>query len=98
VPPSTEPWKILAELLRKFLKLIQDQASNKIYITTWDEELTDTEKVIKKPANFPDGLPKNRKHYANYFSGYPNPKKGKVSRVYLKVRFITPTQANYHST
>jgi hypothetical protein len=25
----------------------------------------------------------------NYFSGYPNPKKGKISKVYLKVRFVT---------
>jgi hypothetical protein len=47
VPPSKEPWKALAELLRNFLKLIHEQASNKIYITTWDEELAETEKVKK---------------------------------------------------
>jgi hypothetical protein len=42
------------------------QASTKIYITMWDEELAETEKVIKQPKDLPDGLPtKNRKHYAN---------------------------------
>jgi hypothetical protein len=85
VPPSNEPWKALAKLLRNFLKLIHEQASNKIYITTWDEELAETEKVIKKPKDFPNGLPKSRKHYANYFSGYPNPRKGTASKVFLKV-------------
>jgi hypothetical protein len=71
------------------MKLIHDQASNKIHISTWDPELEETEKRIKKSKHFPEGLPKNRKHFANYFSSYPNPKKGKTSKVYLKVRFVT---------
>jgi serine-aspartate repeat-containing protein C/D/E len=34
VPPSTDPWKAFAELLKKFLKLIQEQVSDKIHIST----------------------------------------------------------------
>jgi hypothetical protein len=90
VPLSTEPWKILAELLRKLLKLIHDQASNKIYITTWDEELADTENIIKKPANFPDGLPKNANTTQTTSVDILTPKKERLPG-YLKVRFITPT-------
>jgi inorganic pyrophosphatase len=77
VPPSNEPWKAFVELLRKFMKLIHDQVSNKIHISAWDPELEETEKRIKKPKDFPEGLPKKRKHFTNYFSGYLNPKKGK---------------------
>jgi hypothetical protein len=90
IPPSTEPWKAFTDTLKKFLKLIHEQVHNKIYIATWDPEFEDTEKIIKKPGDFPEGAAKNRKHYANYFSGYPNPKKNKSSRIYLKVRFLAP--------
>jgi hypothetical protein len=27
--------------------------------------------------------------YVNYFSSYPNPKRGKPSKIYLQVRFVT---------
>jgi hypothetical protein len=87
LPPSTDPWKLLAELLHKFLKHIHEQASNLIYIATWDKEMADSEKVIKKPKDFPEGLPKNRKHYGNYFGGYTNPRKGKASS-HLKGHFF----------
>jgi hypothetical protein len=60
VPPSNEPWKAFSELLRQFMKFIHDQASDKIHISTWDSELEGTEKRIKKPKDFPEGLPKNR--------------------------------------
>jgi hypothetical protein len=80
------------------MKFIHDQASDKIHFSTWDSELEGTEKRIKKPKDFPEGLPKNRQHSVNYFSGYPNPKKGKISKVYLKVRFVTsePKKLPFH--
>jgi hypothetical protein len=72
------------------LKLIQEQAHNKIYIAAWDPDYDATEKVIKKPRDFPEGAAKKRKHYANFISGYPKPKKNKTSKIYLKVRFLAP--------
>jgi hypothetical protein len=52
-------------------------------------ELAEDTPLIKKPSDFPEGSAKNQKKYATYFSGYPNPKRGKPSKVYLKVRFVT---------
>jgi hypothetical protein len=89
VPPSTEPWKAFQEILKKFLKLIQERVSKDIFIATWDKESDELEKTIKKPRDLPEGAAKNQKHFANYFSGYLNPRKGKESKLYLKVRFIT---------
>jgi hypothetical protein len=80
IQPSLEPWKTFVETLRKLLKLI----------AAWDSDYDATEKFIKKPRDFPVGAAKKRKHYANYFSGYPNPKKNKTSKVYLEVRFLAP--------
>jgi hypothetical protein len=71
------------------LKLIQDQVSKDIFIATWDQEQAELEKIIKKPKDLPECAAKYRKHFANYFSGYLNPRKGKESKFYLKVRFIT---------
>jgi hypothetical protein len=88
-PPATEPWKAFHEILKKFLKLIQDQVSKDIFIATWDKESDELEKIIKKPRDLPEGAAKNRKHFANYFSCYLNPRQGKESTLYLKVRFIT---------
>jgi hypothetical protein len=81
------------------LKLIQEQAHNKIYIAAWDPDYDATEKVIKKPRDFPEGAAKKRKHYANYFSGYLNPKKNKTSKIYIsKSDFWPPNRINYPST
>jgi hypothetical protein len=90
IQPLTEPWKAFVDTLKKLMELIHEQVHNKIYIAAWDLKYDDTEKAIKKPRDFPDGAAKNRKHYANYFSGYPNPKKNKTSKIYLKVRFMAP--------
>jgi hypothetical protein len=57
VPLSNEPWNAFIELLLKFLKLIHEQASNKMYITTRDAEMEETEKIIKKPKDFPEAYP-----------------------------------------
>jgi hypothetical protein len=38
------------------------------------------------PKDFPDGLAKNCKSYSTYFSGHPNPKQGKTSKVCLKAK------------
>ena len=89
VPPSKDPWPVFVNLLRKFLKLIQEQVHKNVWISTWDKEMETTEKIIKLPKDFPTGSAKNRKHFSNYFSGYPNPRKDKESKVFLKVRFIT---------
>ena len=90
IQPSPEPWKAFHTTLQQLLKLIQEQVHTKIHIATWDPELDETEKIIKTPNDFPEGAAKNRKHFANYFSGYPNPKRNKASKIYLKVRFTTP--------
>jgi hypothetical protein len=67
--PSTELWKAFHnEILKEFLKLIQDQVSKDIFVATWDKESEELEKVIKKPRDLPGGAAKNRKHFANYFS------------------------------
>jgi hypothetical protein len=58
-PPSTEPWKAFQEILKKFLKLIQDQVSKDIFIATWDKESDELEKIIKKPRDLPEGAAKN---------------------------------------
>jgi hypothetical protein len=55
VPPSTEPWKTFQEILKNFLKLIQEQVSKDICITTWDQEQAELEKIIKKPKDPPIG-------------------------------------------
>jgi hypothetical protein len=89
VPPSTEPWKTFSDLLKKFLKSLQEQTTKKLHIAPWDPELGKVADNIKKPSDFPEGLARNRKTYATYCSGYPNPQRGKLSRVYLKVRFVT---------
>jgi hypothetical protein len=89
VPPcSTEPWKAFTDLLKKFLQYIQDQTTKKLHIATWDKEL-EAASLIRKPRDFPDGTAKNRNTYVTYFSGYPNPQKGKESKVYLKMHFVT---------
>jgi hypothetical protein len=90
IQPSLEPWKTFVKTLRKLLKLMQEQAHNKIYIAPWDPDYNATEKVIKKSKDFPKGAAKKPKHYTNHFSGYPNPKKNKTSKIYLKVRFLAP--------
>jgi hypothetical protein len=90
IQPSTEPWKAFADNLKKLLKLLHEQVHEKIHITVWDPEHEETEKVIKKPKDFPEGAVKNRKHYANYFDGYPNPRKNKITRLCLKMRFLAP--------
>jgi hypothetical protein len=89
VPASTEPWKAFTDLLEQFLKSIQEQTTKKLFITPWDQELAESKNLIKKPNDFPEGSAKKWKMYATYFSGYPNPKRGKPSKVYLKVRFVT---------
>jgi hypothetical protein len=76
VPPSNEPWKAFVELLRKFMKLIHDQASNKIHISTWDPELKETEKRIKKPKDFP----KTGSILRTILVAIPTPKKEKPPR------------------
>jgi hypothetical protein len=50
-----------------------------------DNEMANNAKLIKTPKDFPEGLAKNRKHHANYFSGHSNPAKGMTSKVRLKV-------------
>jgi hypothetical protein len=61
VPASTEPWKAFTDLLKKFLKSIQDQTTKKLFIAPWDQELAESESLIKKPNDFPEGSAKNRK-------------------------------------
>jgi hypothetical protein len=75
--------------LKKLLKSLQEQSTKKLHIAPWDPELGEVAENIKKPSDFPEGSAKNRKTYATYFSGYPNPQRGKLSRVYLKMRFTT---------
>jgi hypothetical protein len=90
VQSSPDPWKEFTNTLQKLFKLIHEQVHDQIHIAPWDPEYDTTEPIIKTSKDFPAGVAKNRKHYANYFSGYPNPKKNKVSRIYLKVRFLAP--------
>jgi hypothetical protein len=97
IPPSTEPWKVFTDLLKNFLKSIQEQTTKKLHITPWDPELAKDTPLVKKTSDFPEGSAKNRKKYATYFSGYPNPKRGKPSKVYLKVRFVTKVPADLPS-
>jgi hypothetical protein len=87
VPPSAKPWPKFVEILRKTLKFLQDNTSKNLWITNWDNE--QDEKIIKTPKDFPEGKAINRKLFSHYFSGYPNPKKDKTSKVFLKVRFLT---------
>jgi hypothetical protein len=89
VPASTEPWKDFTDLLKKFLKSLQDQTTKKLFIASWDPDLASPEPLIKKATDFPEGSAKKRMKYVNYFSGYPNPKRGKPSNIYLQVRFVT---------
>jgi hypothetical protein len=89
IPPSTELWKVFTDLLKQFLKSLQEQTSKKLHIVPWDPKLAEDTHLIKKPSDFPEGSAKNRKKSVTYFSGYLNPKRGKPSKVYLKVRFVT---------
>jgi hypothetical protein len=90
IPPSTEPWKVFTDLLRTSPKNIlqistrtnyQETTHRTVGPRTRDEDTL----LIKKPSDFPEGSARNRKKYVTYFSGYPNPKRGKPSKVYLKV-------------
>jgi hypothetical protein len=74
------PGEAFSELLRQFIKLIHDQASDKIHISTWDPELERTEKRIKKPKNFPEGLPKTDSISRIILVVIPTPKKVKSPR------------------
>jgi hypothetical protein len=65
------------------------QTTNKVHIAQWDPDLREHVDPIKKPSDLPEGSAKNRSKYSTYFSGYPNPPRRKLSRVYLKVRFVT---------
>jgi hypothetical protein len=87
VPPSAKPWPKFVEILRTTLKFLQDNTSKNLWITNWDTE--QEEKIIKTPKDFPERKAINRKLFSHYFSGYPNPKKDKTSKVFLKVRFLT---------
>jgi hypothetical protein len=60
-----------------------------VHIAQWDPDLGEQVDNIKKPSDLPEGSAKNRSMYFTYFSGYPYPPRGKLSRVYLKVRFVT---------
>jgi hypothetical protein len=73
VPPSTEPWKTFADLVKQFLKSIQEQTTNKVHIAQWDPDLGEHDDPIKKPSDLPEGSAKNRSKFSTYFSGYPNP-------------------------
>ena len=89
IPPTKTPWTNFTTSLREFLKFIHEQVHEDIYIGPWESD--SDAKPIKQPKDFPEGLVKNRPLYAEYFSGYPNPKspnKGNESKVFLKVRFI----------
>jgi hypothetical protein len=91
VPPSNTPWPKFAEILRKCLKLLQDQLNKNVWIAWWDNENDGVEKIIKCPKDIPEGKVINRKRFSHYFSGFPNPKKNQSSKVFLKVRLITET-------
>jgi hypothetical protein len=59
IPPSTEPWKVFTDLLKNFLKSIQEQTTKKLHIALWDPELAEDTPLIKKPSEFPEDSAKN---------------------------------------
>jgi hypothetical protein len=87
-PSRHRPLKVFTDLRKKFLQHIQDQTTKKLHIAPWDPDL-ESASLIKKPKDFPDGTVKNQTKYATCFSGYPNPRRNKESKVYLKIRFVT---------
>jgi hypothetical protein len=97
IPPSDKPWMKLTEILRKTLKFLQDNTTPDLWIANWDNEQDAEETIVKTAKDIPEGKAINRKHFAHLFSGYPNPKKDKTSKVFLKVRFLTEAPENYQS-
>jgi hypothetical protein len=94
VPPSISPWPKYVDILRKCLKLLQDQMHTNLWIAGWDPESDLTNLVIKKPKDIPEGKATNRKLFSHFFSGFPNPKKNQSSKIFMKVRFTTDHPEN----
>jgi hypothetical protein len=94
VPPSNNPWPKFAEILRKTLKLLQDQLHKNVWIACWDNKNEGVENIIKCPKDIPEGKEINCKLFSHYFSGFPKSKKNQSSKVFLKVRLITGKKIN----
>jgi hypothetical protein len=75
VPPSDKPWPKFTEILRKKLKYLQDNTSKHLWLANWDNEQDADIRIMKTPIDIPEGKAVDWKHFAQMFSGYPNPRK-----------------------